>query len=86
MQAIYTKYLGPTNTKGARIKAYTLGGLSVTIGFDYALSGEARHFEAVKALVKKYALTEWPINDMCSGDAPSGYVFCFRDSKVTRLT
>lgn len=83
MQAIYTKYLGPTNTKGARIKAYTLGGLSVTIGFDYALSGEAIHFQAVKALVKRYALNEWPIGDMCYGDAPGGYVFCFRESKVT---
>lgn len=82
MQAIYTKYLGPTNTKGARIKAYTIGGLSVVIGFDYALSSESRHFAAVKALDKKHNLN-WPINDMCYGDAPGGYVFCFRDSKVT---
>ena len=83
MRAIYTTYLRPTNTRGSRIKAYTLGGLSVVVDFDYALSEEARHFQAVKALVDKYNLTEWPINDMCSGDAPGGYVFCFRQSKVT---
>jgi hypothetical protein len=35
MQAIVTKYIGPTNTKGARIKATSCGSFSVTVPFDY---------------------------------------------------
>jgi len=81
MIAIYTKYLGPTNTKGARIKAYTLSGHSCTIAYPYELSSAACHFEAVKALVEKNKL-DWVISDMCHGNAPNGYVFCFRESKV----
>lgn len=83
MQAIHTKYVGPTNTKGARIKAYTHAGLSATIAYPYALSYELCHFEAVKALVEKHNL-EWPIDDMRYGDSADGkgYVFCFADSIV----
>jgi len=36
MQAITVKYLSPTNTKGARLKADCKGG-SVTIGYPYHL-------------------------------------------------
>jgi hypothetical protein len=81
MKAIYTKYLGPTNTKGARIKAFTQGGFSVSIPCPRELDNEARHFEAVKALVTKHKL-DWNIRDMRFGDAPSGYVFCFAESVV----
>ena len=50
MQAICTKYLGATNHNGARIKATAARG-SFTIGFDYALSGDAVHIAAASALV-----------------------------------
>ena len=36
MQAIQTKYIGPTNTKGARIKAFCAAG-SITIPYNYEL-------------------------------------------------
>jgi len=81
MKAIYTKYLGPTNSKGARIKAFTLEGLSATISYPYNLSHEAVHYEAVKSLVDKHGLN-WNIRDMRFGDAVGGYVFCFADSVV----
>ncbi len=81
MKAIYTKHIGPTNTKGSRIKAYTLDGLTVTIPYPYDLSRVAAHYKAVKALVLKHKL-DWDIRDMRFGDAPNGYVFCFADSKV----
>ena len=81
MKAIYTKYIGPTNTKGARIKAYTLDGHTVSIPYPYYLSHEAVHYEAVKALVLRHKL-DWNISEMRFGDAPSGYVFCFADSVV----
>jgi len=35
MTAIQTKYIGPTDHKGARIKAWSVGGRSVTIGYPH---------------------------------------------------
>ena len=41
MQTITTKYLGPTNTQGTRIKANHTGeAKSVTVPYNYALSNE----------------------------------------------
>ena len=51
-QAIETRYLGPTNTKGGRIKATAWGG-SVTVGYDYALDGQGNHRAAADALIAK---------------------------------
>lgn len=83
MQAIHTKYVFPTNTRGPRIKAYTAAGLSVTVAYPYALSYELCHFEAVKALVAKHKL-EWDLSEMRFGDSADGkgYVFCFANSIV----
>jgi hypothetical protein len=52
MQAITTKYINPTNTKGARIKATCDAG-SITIPFDHANSEEQTHAKAAMALVRK---------------------------------
>ena len=52
MQAITTKYLGPTNTKGSRIKATCKDG-SVTVGYDNALNSSDNHDAACKALLNK---------------------------------
>ena len=83
MQAIHTKFIGATNTRGSRIKAYTAAGLSATIAYPYELSYELCHFEAVKALVAKHKL-DWPLDDMRFGDSADGkgYVFCFANSIV----
>lgn len=59
--AIHTKYIGPSNVKGSRIKAYTHRGFcdgkpviwSVTVPYDH--SGE-EHEKAAKALLSKH----WP--------------------------
>lgn len=57
MQAIETKYLGPTNTKGARIKASAEAG-SVTIPFEY---GQAHDGDDVSdlALIALVTKLEW---------------------------
>jgi hypothetical protein len=81
MIAIQTKYLGPTNTKGARIKAFTCNGHSATIDYDYALGDELLHFKAVKALREKYAL-DWDISEMTFGGIRDGYVFTFPQSTI----
>jgi len=81
MRAIQTKYLPATNTSGSRIKA-TAGNMSATIPYNYALSNEAVHFEAVKELVKKNGL-DWDISEMVFGGIKYGYVFCFPESLIT---
>jgi len=52
MQAIQTKYLCPTDTKGARIKATCAAG-SLTIPYPHELSGQAVHRKAAEALAAK---------------------------------
>lgn len=88
MIAIHTKFISPTNIRGARIKAYTAGygdfkGFSAVISYPYELSGEKCHFEAVKALVKKHNL-DWNLENMRFGDSADGrgFSFCFDASKV----
>lgn len=51
-QGIETRYLGPTDTKGGRIKARAWAG-STTIAYDHALSIEGNHRAAAMALVAK---------------------------------
>ncbi|MCA8110244.1 hypothetical protein [Burkholderia cepacia] len=52
MQAITTKYLSPTDTKGPRIKASCDAG-SAIIPYPYELSGDDAHASAAMALVRK---------------------------------
>lgn len=52
MQAITTKYLGPTNYRGARVKATCEAG-SVTVSWDHALGSEENHDAACRALALK---------------------------------
>jgi hypothetical protein len=82
MIAIQTKYLGPTNSRGSRIKAFTCTGFAVTIPYPYEYSHELCHFQAVKELVKKHHL-EVNLTDMRFGGVDNGYVFCF-DSAIVK--
>ena len=56
--AIHTKYIGPSNTKGARIKATIRRDKktrwSVTVPFDHSLDCEQRHAHAAFTLIGKY--------------------------------
>lgn len=91
MQAIKTKYLGATNTRGARIKATCDAG-SVTVSWDYELGAEANHDSARKALQLKLAkdrngdtdylnrsLNDPWLRPMVGGALPNneGYAFVF---------
>ena len=81
MIAIQTKYLGPTNSRGSRIKAWTSSGFSVTISYPHEYSYETCHFQAVKALIEKHRL-DWDLTAMRYGGIDNGYVFCFDNSIV----
>jgi len=82
MLGIQTKYIAPTNSRGSRIKAWANKDIHVTIPFPYGDSEPMCYFRAVEALVKKYNLTEWNINNMTYGGTPEGMVFCFKESTV----
>lgn len=75
-QAIVTKYLGPTNFKGSRVKATAEAG-SVTLSWDDALGIEENHLRAAVALREKF---NWHVTsltaDLIGGALPGGgYVF-----------
>lgn len=53
MKAIVTKYLGPTNVKASRVKAYAEGGHSIVLQWDDGLSQGRNHADAAEALARK---------------------------------
>jgi len=79
MQAIETKYLPATNTRGSRIKATSASGLSVTVPYPHELSGMECHWEAARALIAKLG---WGGAEYVGGGTRDGYVFV-RESGVT---
>jgi hypothetical protein len=75
MKSILTKYLGPTNVRGSRIKASD-GDNAVIIGYRDELRSEDAHAEAAKALCNKL---NWH-GELCRGGLRKsrmdiGYVF-----------
>ena len=72
MQAIVTKYLGPTNSRGARVKATCQAG-SKTIPWDDALDVDANHDKAALALARQLG---WSMR-FYRGGAPDGSGNCY---------
>lgn len=75
MIAIFTKYIGPSNIKGSRVKAYAgvkrvIHG-TVIVEYDSKWSAEDNHLNAAKKLAEKCA---WHGN-WYMGDAGDEYVF-----------
>ena len=71
-QAIETRYLGPTNTKGGRIKATAWTG-SVTVPYAHELSVQDAHKAAALTLIDKMG---WQGTFAQGGNAKGdGYVF-----------
>lgn len=72
-QAIETKYMGPTNHRGARIKATCIGG-SLIVNWDHSLDVFENHAVAAERLMDKLKWTS--ANDFAGGQLKSGsYVF-----------
>lgn len=74
-QAIVTKYLGPTNFRGARVRATARAG-SVTIPWDDAFDVNENHSFAAQRLADKL---EWLQNGqrLQGGGMPSGDGNCY---------
>jgi hypothetical protein len=75
MKAIQTKYIGPTNFRGSRIKASDGDKNSITISYPHELSGEDVHRKAAEALRDKMGWT----GNLTGGGLKNGYVFVFTD-------
>ena len=75
-QAIVTKFLGPTDRRGSRIKASAWAG-SMTIDKDHSLNVEQGHAKAARALAEKLG---W-CGVIHQGGMPDGdgYVFVFEN-------
>jgi hypothetical protein len=71
MQTITTKYINPTNHNGARIKATSSGGISMTRSYEYGMSTEENHEEVAMALAERLG---WDY-DFAVGGTATGYVF-----------
>ena len=79
-QAIETRFIGPTNTHGSRIKAICQA-RTVTVERDHALNIEDAHFAAALTLAQKLGWTTDGSN-MRGGGMPgkhTGYAFVFID-------
>jgi len=74
LQAITTKYLGPTNHKGSRIKVKSYA-KSITYSWDYSLDVGENHTAAANKFLKEM---EWDKDTkLIGGSLPdnSGYAF-----------
>lgn len=70
-QSIETRYLGPTNHRGARIVATTASGHRLIHDWNYSLGIEANHYEAAKGLQD---MVQWePIK--AGGSTKAGFVW-----------
>lgn len=56
MIALRTYFMGPTNTKGARITCDDGNGRRVTVSYDHALPRDEVHIPAVLAFIEKFQL------------------------------
>ena len=73
-QSIVVKYIGPTNSRGSRMKAISQAG-SITISYDYSLSSDELHWKAAKALIEKLRWDEkngYKNNEWAMGWLPDG--------------
>lgn len=67
MQAVITKYIGPTKVKGSRVKATASAG-SITLHWDDSLNSAQNHAAAARALALKFG---WTYGTWQSGGLPN---------------
>lgn len=68
---IKTTYVGPTDTTGNKIKA-SFNSKTLSMPYDYSLSGEKLHAKAAQLFAEKHGLT---VEDESCGGHSKGYFF-----------
>tara|TARA_R100000329_G_scaffold147633_1_gene135470 strand:- start:1338 stop:1592 length:255 start_codon:yes stop_codon:yes gene_type:complete len=80
LQSIETKFYGPTNSRGSRVRAKACAGV-LWVSWDYELGNAGNHAAAAEAFAKKFG---WDYGDLIGGGNASGdgynFVFCPRIS------
>jgi hypothetical protein len=76
MQAIRTRYHGPTNSKGSRFSAQCEAG-RIYVPYDYALNSDENHEAAAKALAKKLGWDTDRYPPMAGGVFDNDYYWVF---------
>ena len=72
---IRTKFLGPTNFKGSRLKATTPSGKHITISWDYALNIDGNHRAAARACIEAHGEADDHGTYSCIWDEGGGALF-----------
>lgn len=80
MQAIITKWLGPTDTRGSRIKVKCQAG-SIVVSWDDGLGVEENHKAAAAVLIKKLGWDADCYGKWSAGALPdgTGYAIVFEE-------
>jgi len=73
-QAILTKYLAPTNSRGARIKASCERG-NITVSYPYEMRNSDSHVFAAKKLVEKFCKQDEAEGFFPDGNNPWAFPF-----------
>lgn len=71
-QAIETKFVGPTNSHGGKIKAEAFG-TYILRHRDHSLNTEQDHYNVAFELLQKHGNDKWA--DLVGGTTKNGYVF-----------
>ena len=80
MNAVETRYLGPTNYRGSRLIAEGPNGQKVTVDYpDEQPDGLAAHSIALAAFLREYP--NWPQTGWIGGGSKAGYVFVHPDGR-----
>lgn len=82
MIAILTKYIPATDTRAARIKAYTCNGHKVFVSIDYDLDDVGRHAKAARKLIETQLAHSDADKPFTYGGIDMGYVFTFINSTI----
>ena len=77
MQAIRTKYICPTNFKGARIQAKAEAGTRY-FSYDHSLSVEFNHIKAAKLFAEEF---KWNYGEYIGGQFANDYYWTMADRK-----
>lgn len=75
MQAIQTKYISATSTKGSRVKAWCEAG-SITVPYEYAHSESDMHYAAAQKLLVKLGWTGPDYGVLVQGCLPGNAGYC----------
>lgn len=71
--AIITRYIGPTNFRGSRVKADAGDKRTITVSWDYGLNSDQNHAKACEALCRKM---KWD-GKLVGGSMEHGWAWVF---------